>query len=350
MRSSLLFSLLLKCNVGMRNSLPPLHSLTATGHSETATDTIENQLTTSAPGLVTGEIPDALVDSAAIIGDDAFAAMIIHAAGDRGDGVVALGGANVELHRPYKVSSGGRPIELRGPGRITGFGHSVLQTGGSRQRLTIRGVDLRHLAVPESGVGGERDGTVGGAIFALGKSRVELTDCSVTSHHGYGVWAVQGARVALRDCDVRHCGRSAVALFGSATLTVRGGRLRDCGQHGVCARGQARVDVEGAALSGNAHRGVYGYHNATVRLARTAVSPPAPRRSPPPTDAVVAAGGTATGGDGWVAAVHVEALRDCDRARLTLSGCTLDGGDGAGVAMLVKGNVEVTVDGVPWPA
>ena len=59
-----------------------------------------------------------------------------------------LRGRSVTLAEPIKVQRRDA-LDIRGPGRVTGTGHSVFQAEGTGRGLELRDLDVRHLASTE---------------------------------------------------------------------------------------------------------------------------------------------------------------------------------------------------------
>lgn len=226
---------------------------------------------------------------------------------------VELRGRVFRLNEEMRVVAG-RTLSIRGPGMIVGDGHTLFRTNGNRQHLKLEGVRLVHCG---SSTRLERR-ELGGAIFALGKSRVTLTNCNVTSHQGFGIWMVQRAKVDVDSSALLDCGRSGVVSFGQARLRLTNSTISGSRLHGVCARGSSAVSIERSAIVDSGVRGIYVYHNASLQLHGSSIS------------------GTR---DPAAAAVQVEALRPEDQCRLCIdSDCQLHGNEGAN--LLVRGNVR----------
>lgn len=206
---------------------------------------------------------------------------------------VELAGRTLSLAEEVRLPPGST-LAIRGPGQIVGDGHSLFRSsGGASTLLSLEKVDLLHCS---SAARAQRH-ELGCAIFALGKARVELLNCTVSSEAGFGIWMVQRSRVTAHGCHIRECGRSAVVSFNSARLRMHGCVLSDARQHGVCARGDSDVELRDCRVLRAGTRGIYAYHNASVVLRGVEVS------------------GTL---DPTAAAMQVEALRPEDRARLTI--------------------------------
>uniref|UniRef100_A0A7S2FXQ3 Right handed beta helix domain-containing protein n=1 Tax=Octactis speculum TaxID=3111310 RepID=A0A7S2FXQ3_9STRA len=218
-----------------------------------------------------------------------------------------LKGRTVLLNNNFKPKGA---LHLMGPGRIDGTGHSVFQLGGRRQRMSLTGVEIRHLCVSDD----RRE--VGAAIFALGNSRVDLANCSVSSLRGYGVWIVQRGSVTAKHCLVSDCGRSGIVSFGDGSIVLDHCHVSRAAVHGVCVRGRSSVDIIASTISDSGTRGIYAYHNATLRMRDSTVT------------------GTQ---DPSAHAVQVEALRSEDTVRLLIEDCRIDGNRGGG--LLTAGNV-----------
>ena len=157
---------------------------------------------------------------------------------------------------------------------------------------------------------------VGACIFALGKARISLFNCTLSSFSGFGLWLVQSAKMSATGCFISNCGRSGVVLFGSASAVLRECKITRATMHGICARGRAQSHLINLVFAGCGVRGCYAYHNSTLTLENVTIS------------GII---------DPSTAAVHVEALRCDDIAYLTMSGCVFS--DNAGDDILVLGNV-----------
>lgn len=217
---------------------------------------------------------------------------------------IELAGRTLSLAAEVRLPPGST-LAIRGPGAIVGDGHSLFRvSGGASMLLSLDGVDLVHCA---SAARAQRH-ELGAAVFALGKARVQLHNCTVSSEAGFGIWMVQRSRVSASGCRIRDCGRSAVVSFNDARLRMSGCELSDAAQHGVCARGDSRVELRGCRVLRAGVRGIYAYHNASLVLRGVEVS------------------GTR---DASAAAVQIEALRPEDRASLTMDAeCRLTGNAG----------------------
>ena len=140
--------------------------------------------------------------------------------------VLDLSHSSVELKEPFKLGSDD-VLRITG-GTIVGDGHTLFQVQTSRKGLLeLRGCELRHLPSVERSA----KSSLGAALFARGKGRVALHDCTVTSQAGFGVWLVQKAQAELHGCTVPRCGRSSVVAFEKARLDVRGSLLSDGSPH-----------------------------------------------------------------------------------------------------------------------
>ena len=229
---------------------------------------------------------------------------------------IELRGRTFRLNDEIRVPAGAT-LSIQGPGTIVGDGHSIIRAGGSRQLVELIDVALIHCGSTSRVERRE----LGGAIFALGKTKVSLRGCNITSAQGFGVWMVQRARVDLADGSVIHgCGRSGVVSFGDARLGMTGAGIRDCALHGICARGRSRVTLVDSHVDRAGVRGIYAYHNVTVEMRHSSVR------------------GTR---DPAAAALQVEALLPGDRCVLRMdSACELDETN-QGDRLLVRGNVLV---------
>ena len=136
--------------------------------------------------------------------------------------VLDLSQRSVELKAPFKLGSDD-VLRITG-GTICGDGHTLFQVQTSRKGLLeLRGCELRHLPSAER----SEKSSLGAALFARGKGRVALHDCTLASQAGFGVWLVQRAQAELHGCTVPRCGRSSVVAFEKARLDVRGSLLSD---------------------------------------------------------------------------------------------------------------------------
>ena len=136
--------------------------------------------------------------------------------------VLDLSQRSVELKAPFKLGSDD-VLRITG-GTIFGSPHTLFQVQTSpKGLLELRGCELRHLPSAER----TEKKTLGAALFARGKGRVALHDCTLASQAGFGVWLVQRAQAELHGCTVPRCGRSSVVAFEKARLDVRGSLLSD---------------------------------------------------------------------------------------------------------------------------
>jgi hypothetical protein len=102
--------------------------------------------------------------------------------------------------------------------------HSLFKVGGNRALLEAEDVEFVHVA---SAARRERR-ELGAAVFVLGKAEAKLTNCSLTSEQGFGMWLSQKARVRARRCRLANCGRSAIVMFGHGALQVEALEPSDC--------------------------------------------------------------------------------------------------------------------------
>eukprot|EP00629_Pelagomonadales_sp_RCC1024_P006811 CAMPEP_0119292964 /NCGR_PEP_ID=MMETSP1329-20130426/45155_1 /TAXON_ID=114041 /ORGANISM="Genus nov. species nov., Strain RCC1024" /LENGTH=241 /DNA_ID=CAMNT_0007293819 /DNA_START=104 /DNA_END=826 /DNA_ORIENTATION=+ len=200
-----------------------------------------------------------------------------------------LRGRSVALAEALKVQRRDA-LEIRGPGRISGSGHSVFQVEGTGRGLALRGLDVRHTASTDR----EEKRSLGACIFTRGKGAVTLERCRVTSEAGFGLWLVQRSSAALRGCEVYDTGRTALTVFNHARLEMASSTIRGAKPHGVCARGETSVAIEDSRIVDCGDRAIYMYMSASLALV----------------DSVVSANARAA------AAVQVEALRDGDAIAL----------------------------------
>ena len=136
--------------------------------------------------------------------------------------VLDLSQRSVELKAPFKLGSDD-VLRITG-GTIFGSPHTLFQVQTSpKGLLELRGCELRHLPSAER----SEKKTLGAALFARGRGRVALHDCTLASQAGFGVWLVQRAQAELHSCTVPRCGRSSVVAFEKARLDVRGSLLSD---------------------------------------------------------------------------------------------------------------------------
>ena len=228
-----------------------------------------------------------------------------------------LRGRRVVLSETVKVQRQDN-LTIRGPGRIDGSGHSVVQVEGTGPGLSVVDVDLRH--VPSTDRTEKR--SLGACVFCRGRGAVRLERCRVTSEAGFGLWLVQRSRAVLHECDVIDPGRTAVAVFNVAKVDVSKSTITGGDPHGVCARGEAYVAIRDSRVVGAADRACYAYMSARLDLARTEVS----------------------ANDPSAAAIQVEALRPGDASRLVLDDVVVsEATRGRGVS--VAGKVAVTLEG-----
>ena len=203
---------------------------------------------------------------------------------------------------------------MSGPGKIVGDPHSLFKVGGNRALLEAEDVEFVHVA---SAARRERR-ELGAAVFVLGKAEAKLTNCSLTSEQGFGMWLSQKARVRARRCRLANCGRSAIVMFGHGALDLVDCNITTPGMHGICARGNTRVEATACRVADALTRGIFAYENATLQLAACAVT------------------GTQ---DAGLAALQVEALEPSDCATLTMdSACTFS--ENRGVDIHVAGTVR----------
>lgn len=231
--------------------------------------------------------------------------------------VLDLSHRSVELKEPFKLGSDD-VLRITG-GAIVGDGHTLFQVQTSRKGLLeLRGCELRHLPSAER----TEQRSLGAALFARGKGRVALHNCTVASQAGFGVWLVQKAQAELHGCTVPRCGRSSVVAFEQARLDVHGSLLADGSPHAICARGDARVRVRNTVIENAEVRAIYAYHSAHLEVA----------------------GSTICGArHAEVAAVQIDSLRPGDAGRVTLAACNTFA-DNAGGDLSVTGNVQRDVE------
>jgi hypothetical protein len=213
-------------------------------------------------------------------------------------------------------------VEIMGPGYIRGSGHTLFTTGGNRRVLTLgNNIRLEHFASADRGDEKRRQGA---AIWARGKSSIQLNNCTVTSETGFAIWMIQRASAHLGNCTLGPCGRrSAIVMFNDARLDFRNGVIKDAAVHGICVRGDTVMTVRDSVVSGCGARGCYAYHNATLDLTNTTVS------------------GTLQLD---ASAVQVEALRPSDLAKLRIRMCKLQETGNRGFGLSVAGNVDCDID------
>lgn len=229
---------------------------------------------------------------------------------------VEMRGRTLQLHEEIRVPAG-CTLSIRGPGTIVGDGHALIRAGGSRQLIELTDLELIHCG----SVNRTERRELGGAIFALGKSRVRISGCRVTSDQGFGVWMVQRARVEITGGSIIHdCGRSGIVSFGHAKLAMSGSLIRGCALHGICARGRSEVSLADSQVVDAGVRGIYAYHNVTLDMRRSSVR------------------GTR---DAAAAAIQVEALLPGDQCVVRMDAACRFDDENRGAGLLMKGNVVV---------
>jgi hypothetical protein len=250
---------------------------------------------------------------------DAFRKLVT--AAFRSQRPLLLRGRSVDLgSTELKLDVNSEKVVIIGPGSIRGNGHTLFTTSGNRHNLTLENLLLEHCTSADRG---DEKRHQGAAIWARGKSNIQLNNCTVTSESGFTLWLVQRAIAHLSKCTLGPCGRSAIVVFNQARLDFSNGRIRDAVVHGICSRGDTVVTVRESVVSDCGARGCYAYHNATLDLSDTAVS------------------GTLQVD---ASAVQVEALRPCDQVHVRIRRCKLQGMGNRGFGLSVAGNAECDID------
>jgi hypothetical protein len=258
--------------------------------------------------------------SASTIRHDTFQKLVN--AAFRSQRPLLMRGRSVDLgSTEIKLDADSEKVVIIGPGSIRGIGHTLFTTSGNRHSLTLENLLLEHCSSADRG---DEKRHQGAAIWARGKSSIQLDNCTVTSESGFALWLVQRATAHLEKCTLGPCGkRSAIVVFNQARLDFYQGRIKDAGVHGVCSRGDTVVTIRDSLVSECGARGCYAYHNATLDLSDTTVS------------------GTLQVD---ASAVQVEALRSCDKVRVRIRRCKLQGTGNRGFGLSVAGNVDCDLD------
>lgn len=206
--------------------------------------------------------------------------------------VVQLHGRTLCLRTEF-VLPAGATLTIHGPGTIVSDCHTLFKLSRNRSCLNLQDCNVLHLSSSTRLLQRE----LGGAIFVLGKSRVQLRNCTITSELGYGLWLVQRSVASLSTCRIENCGRSGIVCFGHARLNLINTTIDNCALHGICTRGNTNVSLVNCTITNSGVRGIYAYHNATLSLQRSTIE------------------GTR---DVMAAAVQIEALRSEDFATLLM--------------------------------
>lgn len=131
-------------------------------------------------------------------------------------------------------------------GTLIGHGHSIFSIGTDRQQgppaLTLRSVTLLHLLESEE----KKD--IGAAVFVMGRARVEIFECSLSSIGGFALWLKHDASVVIVSSKLRRAGRTGAACFNRASLTMSDCSISDSNIHGICLRGDASVSLERCSI------------------------------------------------------------------------------------------------------
>ena len=175
---------------------------------------------------------------------------------------VHLNGAHVVLSEALKL---GRHDQLRisGPGTISGNCHSLFQIGtacATHVALTLENVSLNHECIAEE------NRSIGAAVFVLGKARVELRKCHLTSLRGFGIWLKHEASMHMQNCEIGPVGRTGIACFNKAKCHVKETTIREALIHGVCVRGSTSLSLTNCQIIDCTVRALYVYENATLRM------------------------------------------------------------------------------------
>jgi hypothetical protein len=227
--------------------------------------------------------------------------------------VVQLNGRTLSLRTEFVLPTGAS-LTICGPGTIVGDCHTLFKLSRNRSCLNLQDCNVIHLSSSTRLLQRE----LGGAIFALANSRVQLSNCTITSEVGYGLWLVQRSVASLSTCRIENCGRSGIVCFGHAKLNLTNTTIDNCALHGICTRGNTQVSLVNCFITNSGVRGLYAYHNATLSLQRTIIE------------------GTK---DELAAAVQIEALRIEDSATLLMDNvCVIR--NNMGEDLKISGRVE----------
>jgi hypothetical protein len=226
--------------------------------------------------------------------------------------VLDLTGQVVTLSNVIRLKRSGSLIIKNGT--IRGNASTIFSLGTDRKSgppaLTLQGTTLIHCFQCE-----ENESPYA-AIFAQGKARVVLSDVTIISEFGFGLWAKHGSHTVLSNCRFESFGKSAVACYNSARVEMSGCMITDAKVQGICVRGTAQVLMTNCCISNCGENAVVGFQQASICLEECQVS-----RTICPTKS----------------AIYVEASDTYDSASITLKRCRIF--DNVGSAMILRGKV-----------
>eukprot|EP00613_Pedinella_sp_CCMP2098_P071028 CAMPEP_0171928438 /NCGR_PEP_ID=MMETSP0993-20121228/26812_1 /TAXON_ID=483369 /ORGANISM="non described non described, Strain CCMP2098" /LENGTH=532 /DNA_ID=CAMNT_0012567767 /DNA_START=160 /DNA_END=1758 /DNA_ORIENTATION=- len=224
-------------------------------------------VSTTVPSLKPPSSSSTTVDEFLLHGLEDFPESIflaaMRAALDAGKPLV-LQGKRVVLRETIKLKRGDALV-LEG-GSLIGHAHSVFSLGTDRNpttsppALTLRGVTVRHLKSSED----KRE--VGAALFVMGKARVLVEDCTLSSVEGFGIWVKHQGSALVRRSAFSASGRTGVALFNSATVELDHCTIAQAKVHGVCLRGSAKATLSECRIEGCGDRGAFVYEGGTLEM------------------------------------------------------------------------------------
>lgn len=195
---------------------------------------------------------------------------------------------------------------------LSGDLHSLFLLNNHSELILENNIELKHTLEVDD------HRKVGAAVNLRYKSKLTVTDSSISSTCGFCCWAVQKTTVTLSNCQLQAKLRSPVVCFGQPKVLLDNCVIEQAGVHAVCARGACHVTVRQCHISKSASRAVYAYAEASVQLIETTITET--MRSDKAAVEVSAAGGKGR------------------TSSITIQDCQII--DNAGIGLLLRGNVK----------